>query len=118
MGLIRGIISLGSNLLTAAKGAAGSALQDQWKEYFYCESIPNDTLMVKGETSPLPEATRSSASSRLSASSVSETRSGTKQRGRFLSRDSSPRTLGRANSPAPENCSRNSWFFIDIGLGG
>ncbi len=49
MGLIRGIISLGSNLLTAAKGAAGSALQDQWKEYFYCESIPNDTLMVKGE---------------------------------------------------------------------
>lgn len=49
MGLIRGVIDLGSNLLKAAKGAGGSALQDQWKEYFYCDSLPNDTLMVKGK---------------------------------------------------------------------
>ena len=49
MGLLKGIIDLGSNLLTAGKGAVGSALQDQWKEFFYCESLPNDTLMVKGQ---------------------------------------------------------------------
>ncbi|MCR5694224.1 MAG: SPFH domain-containing protein [Clostridia bacterium] len=49
MGLLKGIVDLGSNLLTAAKGAVGSALQDQWKEYFYCESLSNDILMVKGE---------------------------------------------------------------------
>ncbi len=49
MGLISGIVDLGSNLLKAAKGAGGSALQDQWKEYFYCDALENDTLMVKGQ---------------------------------------------------------------------
>ena len=35
-------------LIKAALGAAGGVLADQWKEYFYCESIPNEVLMTKG----------------------------------------------------------------------
>ena len=35
-------------LIKAALGAAKSVLADQWKEYFYCESIPDNILMVKG----------------------------------------------------------------------
>ena len=36
-------------LIKALAGAIGGTLADQWKEFFYCESIPEDTLMVKGE---------------------------------------------------------------------
>ena len=36
-------------LIKAALGAAGGVLADQWKEYFYCESIPADILAVKGQ---------------------------------------------------------------------
>ena len=36
-------------LIKAALGAAGSVLADQWKEYFYCDSIPENVLMVRGE---------------------------------------------------------------------
>ena len=36
-------------LIKAIKGAAGSAMADQWKEYFYCESISADILVTKGE---------------------------------------------------------------------
>lgn len=35
-------------LIKAIKGAAGSAMADQWKEFFYCESMSNDVLVVKG----------------------------------------------------------------------
>jgi len=35
-------------LIKAITGAAGGVLADQWKEYFYCDSIPNDILIVKG----------------------------------------------------------------------
>lgn len=35
-------------LILAAAHAAGSTLRDQWKEYFYCDSIPADTICVKG----------------------------------------------------------------------
>ena len=36
-------------LIKAAMGAAGGVLADQWKEFFYCEAIDNDLLMVKGK---------------------------------------------------------------------
>ncbi len=36
-------------LIKALTGAAGGVLADQWREYFYCEAIPADILMVKGE---------------------------------------------------------------------
>jgi membrane protease subunit (stomatin/prohibitin family) len=36
-------------LIKAIGAAAGSTLADQWKEFFYCESMPADTLVVKGQ---------------------------------------------------------------------
>ena len=38
MGLIRAITS-----------AAGGVMADQWREYFYCDSLDTDTLVVKGK---------------------------------------------------------------------
>ncbi len=35
-------------LIKAGIGALGGTLADQWKEFFYCESLENDVLMVKG----------------------------------------------------------------------
>ena len=35
-------------LIAAALGAATGVLSDQWKEYFYCEALPNNVLAVKG----------------------------------------------------------------------
>lgn len=36
-------------LIKAGLGALGGTLADQWKEYFYCEALPKDVLMRKGE---------------------------------------------------------------------
>lgn len=36
-------------LIKAAFGAAGGVMADQWKEFFICESLPNDVLMRKGQ---------------------------------------------------------------------
>ena len=36
-------------LIKAAIGAIGGTLADQWKEYFVCDALPADTLMVKGQ---------------------------------------------------------------------
>ena len=35
-------------LIRAALGAVGGVVGDQWKEYFYCEALDNDVLVVKG----------------------------------------------------------------------
>lgn len=35
-------------LIRAAKDALSSLLADQWREFFYCDSLSNDVLMVKG----------------------------------------------------------------------
>ncbi len=36
-------------LIKAGIGAVGGTLADQWKEFFYCDALPNDVLMRKGE---------------------------------------------------------------------
>ncbi len=36
-------------LIKAALGATGGTMADQWKEFFYCESIPKEVMVVKGE---------------------------------------------------------------------
>ena len=35
-------------LISAALASAGGVLADQWKEYFYCEALPDNVLAVKG----------------------------------------------------------------------
>ena len=42
MGLIRSITK-------AVTSAAGGAMADQWKEYFYCEALETDVLVTKGK---------------------------------------------------------------------
>ncbi len=34
-------------LIKAGLGAVGGTLADQWKEFFYCESLDKDVLMTK-----------------------------------------------------------------------
>jgi membrane protease subunit (stomatin/prohibitin family) len=36
-------------LIKALFGATGGVMADQWKEYFYCDSLDADTLVVKGQ---------------------------------------------------------------------
>ena len=36
-------------LIRAAKGAVGGVLADQWKEFFYCEAMPKEVLLTKGQ---------------------------------------------------------------------
>ena len=36
-------------LIQAGLGAAGGVLADQWKEFFYCDALPKDVLVVKGQ---------------------------------------------------------------------
>ncbi len=36
-------------LIKAALGAIGGTLADQWKEFFYCDAIPKDILVCRGQ---------------------------------------------------------------------
>ncbi len=36
-------------LIKAALGATGGTLADQWKEFFYCDALSKDVLVVKGQ---------------------------------------------------------------------
>ena len=52
-------------LIKAGLGALGGVLADQWKEFFYCDALDMDTLVVKGRkrvsgTAPTPRAATTS----------------------------------------------------------
>ena len=36
-------------LIKAALGSVGGVMADQWKEYFYCEAMPENVMAVKGQ---------------------------------------------------------------------
>ena len=36
-------------LIKAAVGSVGGVMADQWKEYFYCEALPENVMAVKGQ---------------------------------------------------------------------
>ena len=36
-------------LIKAAVGSIGGVMADQWKEYFYCDSLPEDVMVTKGQ---------------------------------------------------------------------
>ncbi len=36
-------------LIKAALGAAGGVLADQWLDFFYCESMPENVIVTKGQ---------------------------------------------------------------------
>ena len=36
-------------LIKAALGSVGGVMADQWKEYFYCEALPENVMAVKGQ---------------------------------------------------------------------
>ena len=36
-------------LIKAIGGAVGGVMADQWKEYFYCDALPNEVLVRKGQ---------------------------------------------------------------------
>ena len=50
---VRGAVKNGRSydmgLIKAGLGAVGGNLADQWKEYFYCEAMPENVIAVKGE---------------------------------------------------------------------
>lgn len=39
----------GMGLIKAITGAIGGTMADQWKEFFYCDSLPGDVLVRKGQ---------------------------------------------------------------------
>ncbi|MBR3211783.1 MAG: SPFH domain-containing protein, partial [Firmicutes bacterium] len=38
-----------SSIIGAAIGAGAGTLHDQWKEFFYCDAMPKDVLVAKGQ---------------------------------------------------------------------
>ena len=36
-------------LIKAGMGALGGTFADQWKEFFYCDSMDKDVMVVKGQ---------------------------------------------------------------------
>ena len=58
-------------LLRAATRAVGGVLADQWKEFFYCDSIDDNVLVVKGEKRIDPKsANKKGADNIISSGSI------------------------------------------------
>lgn len=52
-------------LIKAVVGAAGGVMADQWKEFFYCDAIPVDTLMVRGKVKTTSRSSNTSGYSNV-----------------------------------------------------
>jgi len=52
-------------LIKAGSGAVGSALADQWKEYFYCEAMEQDVLVTKGRKRTSSRSSNTKGSSNI-----------------------------------------------------
>ena len=52
-------------LIKAGIGALGGVLADQWKEYFYCEALDMNTLVVKGQKRVSGRSSNTKASDNL-----------------------------------------------------
>ena len=58
-------------LIRAAMGAVGGVMADQWKEFFYCEAIPADILVTKGQSRVDPRsANRKGTDNIISSGSI------------------------------------------------
>ena len=55
-------------LIRAAGGAVSSTLADQWKEFFYCEAISADVLVVKGQARVDPKSANKRGSDNIISS--------------------------------------------------
>lgn len=54
---LKGVFNMG--LIKAAMGAAGGAMADQWKEFFYCEALAKDVMVTKGKKRVSPRDRKS-----------------------------------------------------------
>ncbi|MDO4501782.1 MAG: SPFH domain-containing protein [Coriobacteriia bacterium] len=57
-------------LIAAATGALGGVLADQYKEYFYCDSMPPEVLMTKGKRHTSERATNKGSENIITNGSV------------------------------------------------
>lgn len=57
-------------LIKAALGAAGGVLADQWKEYFYCDALPETVLAVKGKKRVSSRSSNKGSDNVISSGSV------------------------------------------------
>jgi membrane protease subunit (stomatin/prohibitin family) len=52
-------------LIKAISGSVSGTMADQWKEFFYCEAIPADVLLVKGSKRVGPRSTNTKGSDNI-----------------------------------------------------
>ncbi len=52
-------------LISAVLGAASGVLADQWKEYFYCEALPENVLVTKGKKRVSPRSSNTKGSDNI-----------------------------------------------------
>lgn len=52
-------------LIKAALGSVSSILGDQWREYFYCDSMPTNVLVTKGQKKTGPNSSNTKASDNI-----------------------------------------------------
>ncbi len=55
-------------LIQAAVGSVGGVLADQWKEFFYCDSLDKDTLVAKGQKRVSGRSSNTSATDNIISS--------------------------------------------------